>query len=401
MVIHSLSEVCWTRALSSDILYPSNVSEKKRVADQGSISASISAEQSDLFNVTENTSTVFKYTIPLRALSRQVTFYAVGILTAPLGLVYHGLATAGHAALKNRALRNSHGKAFSSDLLMATMTILSAYSMYCLRSYYKNPKCYEKLSPYQLQSRLRLHIYTSIGGLFYTGLGSWDPKISTQILTFSDERAGFYKSLSLKNEFGIVSESGHLLSYDSTTDNEGRLEGRSFYFSGTLYELYASKGVEILLKLKELKDKYPAANIPFPPTATAMAMEINTLRQHEEEHGLIAVAPDRDFLDHWIAEYTKSYKNLNKIQKLVNECVDIKINSLFTSSEDRLRVEVPYPFTQPGMNNFFKGFEGQHGAVKLWSEYQQSIIDALTEAPEDLDNAVVAFEVRLKEKMKT
>jgi hypothetical protein len=50
------------------------------------------------------------------------------------------------------------------------------------------------------------------------------------------------------------------------------------------------------------------------------------------------------------------------------------------------------------MNNFFKGFEGQHGAVKLWSEYQQSIIAGLPEAPEDLDNAVAAFVVRLNEK---
>ena len=282
---------------------------------------------------------------------------------------------------------------------MAAMTILSAYSMYCLRSYYKNPKCYEKLSPNQLQSRLKRHIYTSIAGLGYTGSGSWDPKTSALILTFSDERAGFYKSLSLKNEFGIVSESGHLLSYDSTTDNEGRLEGRMFYFSGTLFELYTSKGVEILLKLKELKDKYPAANIPFPPTAAAMAMEINTLRQveHEEERGLIAVAADSDFLDQWIAEYTKSYENLNIIRRLVNECVNIKIGGSFSSREDELPVKVPSPFTQQGMNTFF-GFEEQHGEIKHWPEYQQGIINALAEAPEDLDNAVIEFVARLNEK---
>ena len=127
MVIRSFSEICWTSTLSSNILYPSNVNEEKRIKDQGSISKSISHEQNNLFHVTEKNPQPSTYTIPCRAIARHITFIAIGIIAAPFGIVYHGAQAARYAHLRDGDKMHAHGKALSSDMTMAALTILSVY----------------------------------------------------------------------------------------------------------------------------------------------------------------------------------------------------------------------------------------------------------------------------------
>lgn len=402
MVVRSASEIIWTYALSSDILYPSNVNESKQVLDKGSIRESIPTEKNELFNVTQKTTACYRYLFYVRPLARQVTFFAIGMIVAPFGIFGHGVA-----AIFRSGKRTDHLKACSSDATVFAITAIGIGIIYSIRYWRKNPEKWNELSVHQKSAKIRLYFYGSVASLGYTAIGTWDPRISAQLLTFRDERTGFYKSLCLKNDFGITSESGHLLKYDSRQDDEGIITyigpGRyNIQPVGTFFELLISFRVDMTWKLQELERDYPTIMFSKSnPTPENLRLAILVLKQSEAEtsstapcnpNAMTAVHP----LDIWLREYTQLWNNDQKIQKLIKECVEIKMNSMFQDSDQNVT------FTPPKFQygTFSSGGGGGSAPAdqKSWKEYQDTNIPKFpTTKPANLLTVVQDFEARFKE----
>ena len=92
MSVRSFSEIAWSYALSTP-MNPTNVTKKMRVDDKGSIYESIIEKIDQLFNTPLKTTTNATYLPPfMEGTARVVTFCAIQILVAPIGIVYNGLA---------------------------------------------------------------------------------------------------------------------------------------------------------------------------------------------------------------------------------------------------------------------------------------------------------------------
>jgi len=258
MSIQAFSEQAWVYILQTDLLYPSNVHEKK-IHDNGSIKASLTEEvKNDLFNVTYKTNTVFSVTVVVRALARQVALFAMVILVTPFGVVYHGFSWARYSIIHNTSRATEHKEACKTDLFWAYMSICCA----CLSYFgYKND--------WPDGIRKYIGLFTCAGVYTVFAQLSWVPfsKLSLGFIA-SEKTMQSLKNVYLKRHFGLVSESGHLLSCKYPNDSE-KLPGHDGTRpgDGTFYELYKKLAVKQIIMLRLLKSQFPETQFPKDTTS--------------------------------------------------------------------------------------------------------------------------------------
>jgi hypothetical protein len=415
--VQSFSEIAYRKMLSSDILYPSSVKESKRVEDKGSIRESIAGDDSQLFHVTKKTSKLYQVSCYVCPIARQVTLLAISVIVAPIGAVWHGA----HAALLlaisaigvptgavvlEASDKTDHLKACSTDALVMSIGLVALWVIRSRRYWSHNPEKWQKLSAHGVESLLRKQVCGAGFSLGFSALASWNPKTSAQLFTYEKERAGFYKSLCLKHDFGITSRSGHLLQYKSAEDNEGNLtvtrtenfEYHRVHLEGTFCELFIALKLDLVSELEQGRDWFPKGDIPFKQKPEDIREWINSIKTLFPNNEHISK------LDPWLEKYTKLYVSHEKMRQIIKECINIKYNSQFlrlaefglsvlASERSDLTRELRFDIPEFNYNDFLRqgGRSARQPAAGI-----KKLTSGLPDQPADAEQIVKDFEERCR-----
>lgn len=383
-MFESFSEYYWRSILSSDWFYPSNIDgEPRAIEDKGSIDKTLSNQDLELFSGTEKTSKIFYGTIVLRCLARQVAFIVIGILCAPLGIAYHGFYIVHNALSLKKKKTMRHEMSILTDAMIAGISLVLVYSIF--QSY--------RLTQHKKQQFVHLSRVISILPFFV--YISWDPKRSAKLFsTFdSDAQVGFYKSLILKNDFGIVSRSNKLLSYSHIGNKEWRVEERYqrplgpsrlvFSPEGTFSTIHFACFLKAIEKLEELIYEFNEIKIPYPPTEDKIK-DLVTL--------LIKEYPNEEYsLNDWLRSYMRILITLRKITKheefAALESLDKGYHKAITEYVK------PFYFSEADFHQRLKEYKSQ--IKKRWSDYQRNAVESLGSIPRNLDMKLQFFYLQI------
>lgn len=325
-----------TAVLSSNFFYPSEY-KVREVEDRGSLYRTITEQGIDLFARGEKiNSCCHRYGKPLRAIARAVAFLAIGILIAPIGCVWHAMLTVGRAILCLRGgVHTSHNwtkvkqhiAAFFTDLLITGLAALT---------------CSTFVEGVFAGEAIAFVASIAVAANLFSPLSSFIPHESLPLFLASrNERVAFYKSIMLKNAFGLVGKQGKLLTWNAEKDQEfPELTG----LFGTIYQ---QQGLDFLEAINELQKVLIRNNcrLPsfYPPEATSIISFMEENREKLEKRNI-------DIMK-WINKFQILDANLKFMSKLLVECTWMKHVLLFVSSG--LKRSCPFPWIKEICDPYF------------------------------------------------
>lgn len=335
--IKSFTEIGVCKVLSSDWLYPSNF-QKRPIEAKGSIQESI-GNNNEIFNCEEITSTWHYCGKPLRAVVRSICFLAVGNIMAPIGIVYHGCfivketvvyLTADQAdSAESWKKVTDHAKVFFIDLMFACFSYAFIYLLV------KTGRYINKGLPHLSQNDHQ----AIIGCNIFFGLFGINPKMMVPYIVSPDDRAPLYKTVSLRNDFGITAMDGSLLPYNRTFDQE------SLDLKGHFGELMRAQALDLLYLINDIQSTLPPDSkikAHYPP-------HVNTIITHLQKFKEKNYAAE-------IEQLRNLDSNMKKMSNLLKECLEIKENSLF--GQKKIEITMPgFPFIKSFVEKFFNEAE--------------------------------------------
>ena len=272
--------------LSSNILYPPDCKLQK-IEDKGSIKESIGLkyeffEQRKAFSPAWFNQAPLKPVVyPVIYIVRIVSVLAVGVLVSSIGTVFHLLKTTGFLLGLNlifsgkkidyiNNLKQS-AKAFLNDMVVTliksvavAIVALVIASMYFVGVSLTVSELLAGLgglvaySLFCIAIGIYLFIITGVPDLrfdrFFSILGNKEElEINLNAIPFLNkkERSLLYKAMALRNDFGIVNQSGGFLSYDEKIDQEELNQPSHFT------QLRAKAALDILNLLLVMKKSFP------------------------------------------------------------------------------------------------------------------------------------------------
>lgn len=282
--IPSLTERALFYPTALQLFFSSNCQERVLSTRKESLLETVAASPFNIYASPLKTSVLHWGMKPARALGRVVYTAAVITTFAPLGILYNGFQGARHYAVykiashKNDTVKQesakeksiAYAKAFFTDL---TCTILgglavtfSGLILYGVTEIIFNP--WETLS-YKIQC---LFGATCIIGVISHAFGAFEPeRMFPKLIAYSDERAGMYLALALRNRLGLVSSDKGLLAFSSMDQLEYTHTPNGYAFSLSqnymfLFDLISNAELE-LLTLVRTANAYTKNNggeeIPF------------------------------------------------------------------------------------------------------------------------------------------
>ena len=311
MSVRSFSEKAWSYALSTR-MNPTNVTEKTRVEDKGSICKSIPRENNRLFTSDLKTTTYDSYLQPLmEGTARVVTFCAIQILVAPIGIVYNALAVS-YCKAKNASDETTYQylKACGSDSTMALIPLIAVFAYKRIKATSKNLTPNTQLT--DLQKNIR-GIYLALGSssVYATLAAGLDPKQSVHILVWNENRTSYFKSIALYKDFGICAQDGSLLQYNAKEDTEtayfyptGSQAGKFHKATGTLSDIHLSLKMELVDVLLMLSNE----NKYYPPED----MRVDSVKRWAE-----SVTPVSEKTQQLLKRYKELDRNLDRVVALL------------------------------------------------------------------------------------
>ena len=286
----------WTATqLATSSLYPQKY-QLRPIEDKGSIADSLTAANIDLFD------RIPTGELPLIRTLKMVALFAIAALAVPVsaavGVCYHGAVTAkrlvvwitskGEAATHNWKEVKQSAVRFMQDGLISLLPLV-------------------------------LSIQGVVGGLVSVGILGSSVFNSRMIARYSKrtecDRYGFYKSLELRKEFGIISaQNKKLLSWDPVKDQDVEYGFRLFNFVGHFGKLYYEQGIEFLMLVEKMQQKLPKdCPLPFmyPPKA-------DTIIAFFEKHPVLPRAE----MDAWKQKFKTLETNMNLTKDLIERAFD-------------------------------------------------------------------------------
>jgi len=313
--------------LSSNLFYPSNYKERN-VPAAASIQETINGNQLDIFDREKNPATSAWLGKTVRFVMRSSCGFAIGVLLAPVGTIYHLTMVGRYTFLCLPYLGDSshnwqkikeHAAAFFIDL---TVTLLSTIgSMLGIGSIL-----------------LALEAGISVSGASYLALcavGNFIPFFSgisprhlSIILAYSDERAGFIKSILLSNEFGIKGQNGKLLPFDATKDQETLL--RNGQIKGHFANLWRERATRFRVWMDKINGRLGQFQIQITPPPNLRQF----LKYIQDNKEAIVANSNQTLtaakLEIWtkrMENYEEHYRDLNYF---LQDILELKANSFFS-----------------------------------------------------------------------
>ena len=247
--------------MSSDWFYPSNFIERP-YEPQESITETVDFDTAEFFNCTVNEATNNKRGKILRCLARTIALIAIGILIAPLGMLWHGLCIAYHLFTYFQTDKDSsqwekvkrHSGCFFVDLRIALCIGLPWYQIY-----QRNFQSKESSRLFYLLACMTIILASS-------------PQKAVLAFAEKEERIPLLKSLILRNDCGIVSKNGGLLPYDIKKDQEDFDEQKGSFF--TAQKAAAEHLLQTINKIQcELPDNLRFM-FDYPPNVSKMIQSL-------------------------------------------------------------------------------------------------------------------------------
>ena len=374
----SFSESAIRYVLSYDFIYPSNV-ESRKIEAKSSLKKSIGNDNT-IFNGNPNKSLWHLWGKPVRGTIRMVAVAAIGMTASQVGAVYNCLGAAGYAVVSLRGREEGnrdwvkakdYAGAFFTDLLLAGLVIGWVFALHKTAQVNWYDTSFEAVNQMNIWGNL------SFAGACYMPLLSLDPKMSVPYLAYRDARAPLFKSLSLKNEFGIVGQDGYLLPYSRKQDQE------DLELSGHFADLMRAQAMDALFMIQDLQEKLPKGSkmpLIFPP-------EPDKIKAFLDETFHLETAEKEE----WLAQFKRLYGNMKKMSAILKECLELKHEMIF--AESRTSYVMPdFPYTSEFVNEFF----AEH-AVDLWKQtLAQTNAALVSETPANLPEEYKQFKERVK-----
>jgi len=223
--IHSLTQTLFKRMLESNRFYPSNYKLQPPVEDKGSIQLSMS-EVDPFLDRCKITDRKHRYYKPVRYLARAIGSVVILGIGVPLGTIYNGAKTLSHLSA-HPFLR--------SDLRFGN---------------------WEKVKRYALATYNDATTALSLSGIVLPFANNEKGLVS--IATRAD-RAGLFKTITLKNSFGITGNRGKLLSYSYEED-----VAQKRYYDSYFNQLCCNQSLALFYTLQKAYDQLDNEIISLP-----------------------------------------------------------------------------------------------------------------------------------------
>ena len=262
---------------SSRLFNPANCPLQK-VVDRGNICASVT--KANLMGI-EDRSWVHLGLKPIRFIARGVAGIAICATLAPLGVVCNSLLIAKDGYLMGRAKiagqdTSIHKRAIDqrAQEVFRDLGIALCTGIVLGMSYLPFSAIILTLPPNILGPALQMSalsiIFLTLAFVFNA------PKESAAFLLESEKRMAWLKSISLRNDFGLVSEEGHFLKAIPGIDDD------SIFLKGSQFRsLYEDFCIDAHLLIKEIQDLLPnGKEIPahFPPDFSRIKSHLKQLK---------------------------------------------------------------------------------------------------------------------------
>lgn len=321
----SFSLKAYTEVLSLDFCYPS-ACKLTPIEDKGSIRDSLSVERFNIFDQ-ELLETPLYQNI-LAVVVRVLANYCIGLIVAPAGVLWNGVHLGWHFTVwitedveNPESLKKveQYATAFFADLCFAIAAALGPLNI--------GFGMIEELPDIAI-----IDIILGILNICIFSVLSAMPDYVLPLITNQEDRAGFYKSIMLKSEFGIVSTNGKLLSFDLEKDQE------SENLDGHFAEIYKQQAMIFLKTLNRLQRSLPANQrlYPcYPPTWKAIQSAL----------------PEADMLK-WQAKFCKIESNIKRIEEILKTCIALRHTNLCNIGEVEITMP-PFPCLEGQSNAFF------------------------------------------------
>lgn len=364
--IEAFSLQAYKHVLASDFFNPSNC-ELRKIDEKTSIKEAIGTN-CDLFDSVEKTDPAHKRGKPLRFLARSVAVVVVGVVIAPAGTLWNGgkMVVSIVTLIYHKVTPMQPGvdikgdwqkvwgysKAFFTDLVLAGFLAASF-------AYLTIPglSLFEKIA----------------GSCFFAAFPilpmAGDPKSSVLMLTFTKERLAVYKSICLRNDFGIVGQNSGLLPYNTAIDQETER------FDGHLGRVFVAQGYKILTQIREMQLRLPEdRRLPFELSHFSSGQNLHLRQIYAEgldRHDVL----DRGFFDVWIRQFDKNCKDLERMKTLLGKCIEIKTDSLFCEKKYK-HIMPEFPLRPEFSKQFFDARRAAAAISPLdsWKSFLDTVI---------------------------
>lgn len=139
----TITNILWTKVLESDILYPTLAKEERKIPQQESLNKIFTGDHIKTLHTTEKTGVVFQVTCVIRALARQVSWFAIGIISTTAAVPYH--------AYQGYRYRRGEEQAWAllKDLRIGGLTTLTLYAIPYIKKNWRMPRDEFKKAPFQ------------------------------------------------------------------------------------------------------------------------------------------------------------------------------------------------------------------------------------------------------------
>lgn len=350
----SFSSAATTRMLASDLFFPSNC-KLRRVVDKGSIRHTLAAVQ-DIFDAKKIKGLEHTWGKPVRALCRAVGSIAIGLIAAPAGALYHSVLGAGHAVmcLKGGESQKHHWEkikkhmaAFFTDLITTGLTALGVAALAGAAASFE---------PFTICIAVVVN--------FIPVTSAIKPSDLSLFLEYPHERSVFFKSIVLKNDFGIIGKNGQLLNGNPREDKEHLAINK-----GSFGQLYSEQGIKFLETLNELQKALPANfQIPefYPPTTEGIKnfLDAQTLEPNFNKAG-------------WIKKLAVIEAKIKKMGLLTLECLKLQRYVFFFGEPPKITQPL-YPISREECAKFFSPIMAPPEKAS-WASTLQNAIEVLKE----------------------
>ena len=359
--IKSFSEIGIGKVLSSDWLYPSNA-QLRPIEAKSSIQESI-GNDNEIFNYEDITSNWHYYGKPLRCVVRSICFLAVGCIIAPMGVVYHGCffvketviyLTANQAdSAESWKKVKDHASFFFVDLMITCSSYLALAFLVITGRSLKGDLAYLSKD----------EIYCSLFSTFLLASIGANPKNLVPYLAYKEDRAPLYKTISLRNDFGITALDGSLLPYNSNVDQE------TLALKGHFAVLMQAQALDLLYAINDIQSLLPDGSkigAHFPP-------DIETIISHLQK---VAWVKGEDYSAE-VVNLRKLDANMKKMSALLKECLTLKKN---VAGGTKVEITMPdFPFNKSIVKKFFyeMEFEGMDTPKAMWGRALEQGVNEL------------------------
>lgn len=316
--------------------------EERKVKDLGSIRKSVNVLDIDIFETVNVEHS--KLAKGSRCLARISASVVIGSLVATIGAIWHTCYVAVYSCLyftnnnDNEHYYKNICQASNSLLTDGTLAFFGAICPYLLyKQFFKNA-----------QVMTALVVATAALPILIGLLPQQVPRLFIQ----KDLRLPFYKSILLKNTYGIVAENGKLLSWNAADDRE-----HTKFIDGHFGEIYVQQGLNFLSTVEQIKQELPngfSLRMTYPPTANNIRSQLTGV----------------DFPNKaaYLAKLKDSERSLTRVRGFLELFLDMQENSVFHYYfEANSNIHIPkFPFNE----NYCQSFFGSNARYKPSSGYQ-------------------------------